>query len=72
MGKRVLLQITTPEAIARLEKSQMEDNREIYYDEQHHSCLSDFLFGHLKQQEEPRRFIQVSITYLCYCSVSEL
>jgi len=61
-GKRILINIARPDAIFRVGKSRLVDERReiqgIYFDKQHHESLAEFLNNYLKSTDK-KHFIQV-------------
>ena len=61
LSKFLLLQISTPDAIVHLAttklKSEKKDIEEIYFEQQHHDSMSDFLRHHA--YEDNGQLIQV-------------
>ena len=52
MSQYLLLQTASPDALVRLEYTQLADQREelsrIYFQEQHHNSIEDFLAHHIQ------------------------
>ena len=57
ISKDLLLQTAAPEAIARLKHTPLADEREkiikIYFEEQHHNSIEDFLIYNVCQKDSP-------------------
>lgn len=62
-SKKILLQMASPDALIRLQNSPLDDRRErlsqIYYIEQHHGSIVDFLCHHLHSNHSNGLLIQV-------------
>lgn len=54
-SKRILLQMASPDALIRLKLTRLDDKREkflkIYYFEQHHGSIVEFLNHHLNESQ---------------------
>ncbi|KAG7491231.1 hypothetical protein MATL_G00000820, partial [Megalops atlanticus] len=64
-AKSFLLNCATPDAILRLEYSDLGSRergvlRRVYFHQQHHLSLRDFMQSHLSEAEDPCRFIEVT------------
>ncbi|XP_036391600.1 E3 ubiquitin-protein ligase rnf213-beta-like [Megalops cyprinoides] len=64
-AKSFLLNCATPDAILRLEYSDLGSRergalRRMYFHQQHHLSLRDFMQRHLSEAEDPCRFIEVT------------
>lgn len=75
-AKLVLLNCTTPDAVIRLDCTKLsrvesQQLERIYFEEQKHSCLTDFIFGQIQQEERiPTSFTEVTSAKLFYTTFS--
>jgi len=62
-SKRLLVYTASPDALIRLQKSALKSSQKelchIYFSEQHHSSLQDYLHHHASAQSS-RNYFQVS------------
>ncbi|XP_059181122.1 E3 ubiquitin-protein ligase rnf213-beta [Centropristis striata] len=65
LAKCLLLNCATPDAVLRLKYSELanqekETLQRMYFQQQHHHCLRDFLQDCLNQQQEASRFLEIT------------
>lgn len=73
-SKKILLQMASPESLIRLQYTSLDEQKEklseIYYVEQHHGSIVEFLSHHLNTSTDSYGLlIQVSITQLRFKSL---
>ena len=71
-GKRHLLQLATPDALARVHHSKLckeaEEYWEIYFNQQNHSSLNMFLEGFFRNEDADNySFLQVTFSCFLIC-----
>lgn len=64
-AKLVLLDCATPDAVVRLDctnlpRVESQHLERVYFEEQKHSCLTDFIFSHIQQDRTPVSFTEVT------------
>ena len=69
ISKHLLLQTAAPEAIVRLKRTPLADERElikkIYFEDQHHNSIKDFLTYHVHQRDSQSGLLM----QVCRCSL---